>query len=335
MQRREFIRKLMAAGAAAACGEAFIPFAEAADVPSFSFAHITDLHLDVQGTSTWQHREKSVPLFIDTLRQLGRLPQLKFVIFGGDQVHAGPHDRDSLFVFQEWSKQLAVPFYILLGNMEVSPVPAQSRLSKADYLNAWKGRGVAPGRTSWTADPARNVRIIGFDVTVEGKPYGEAGAERLRWLNEQLRAARGKKLVIVATHQLLQPTTPRDAMPEWSLWMTRDHAAVREMLEKHPNVRLVLSGHHHATRTETVNGITYAASPAVVTYPCAFRLVSVRPEGIAIRSIGLDEKAIVNKARELLLADPYARLYDPERPENVLAYSIGLAEQDRESFLPF
>lgn len=334
MHRREFIKKLAIAGAAVASpqlGEQFIPFAEAAAIPKFSFAHITDLHLDVKGTSNWQHREKSVPLFIDTLRQLGRLPQLKFVIFGGDQIHAGPNDRDSLYVFHEWSKQLAVPYYVLLGNMEVSPVAGASRLRKNDYLTVWRGRGLGPGRTSWTVDPADGVRIIGFDVTVEGKPYGEAGPERLAWLVNQLKASKKKKLVIVATHQLLLPTTPRDVMPEWSLWMVRNHAAVRDVLDRFPNVRLVLSGHHHVTRVETVNAVTYAAGPATVTYPCAFRLFTVGPEGISIRSIGIDEQAIVNKAKELLLADPYARLYDPDKPENVLAYSIGLTEQDREA----
>ncbi|MDH4163527.1 MAG: metallophosphoesterase [Nitrospirota bacterium] len=337
MNRREFIRNLTIAGAAAATpllGDRFIPFAEAADIPTFSFAHITDLHLDVKGVSNWQHREKSVPLFIDTLRQLGRLPQLKFVIFGGDQIHAGPHDRESLYVFNEWSKQLAVPYYILLGNMEVSPVAGVSTLTTEDYLSAWRGRGVAPGRTSWTADPVSTVRVIGFDVTVEGRPYGEAGPERLAWLRKQLRAAKKKKLVILATHQLLLPTTPRDTMPEWSLWMVRNHAVVRELLEQHPNVRLVVSGHHHATKVDTVNGVTYAADPSTVTYPCAFRLFSVTPQGIAIRSVGLDERAAVSKARELLLADPYARLYDPQQPENVLSYSIGLTEQDRESLIP-
>jgi len=28
------------------------------------------------------------------------------------------------------------------------------------------------------------------------------------------------------------------------------------------------------------------------------------------------------------------RLYDPDHPENVLAYSVGLTEQDRESTIP-
>jgi len=47
MKRREFIKTLALSGAAvigpSLLGELFIPFVEAADIPKFSFAHITDL----------------------------------------------------------------------------------------------------------------------------------------------------------------------------------------------------------------------------------------------------------------------------------------------------
>ncbi|MDA8099769.1 MAG: metallophosphoesterase [Nitrospiraceae bacterium] len=335
MQRRTFLKNLLTAGAAAAAapliGETFIPFAEAAGIPKFSFAHITDLHLDVKGTSTWQYREKSVPLFIDTLRQIGRLQKLSFVLFGGDQVHAGPNDRESLFVFQEWAKQLDVTHYILLGNMEVSPIPGKSKFGRSEYLFALRGRGLEPGQASWTADPVKGVRVIGFDVTVDGKPYGEASPLGLKWLAETLDDAKDKKLVIVATHQLLLPTCPRDSTPEWSLFMVKNHAVVRELLEQYPNVRLVLSGHHHVSKVETVKQITYVSDPAIVTYPCAFRLFEVASEGIHLKNIGLGDRSLVNRARDLLVADPYAKLYDPSNPQNVLAYSVGLTEQDREA----
>ena len=312
-------------------GDLFIPFASAADIPKFSFAHITDLHLDVKGTSTWQHREKSVPLFIDALRQIGRLPKLKFVIFGGDQIHAGARDRDSLSVFHAWTKHLDMPYYILLGNAEVSPVAGASKLSKADYLLEWRGRGVAPGRSSWSVEPVKGVRIIGFDVTVDGKPYGYATSDSLKWLANELEASKKSRLVIIVTHQLLLPTHKGDSGPEGALWMVKNHTAVRYIIDKYPNVRLVISGHHHASKVEMVNNITYVADPAIVTYPCAFRVFTVSSDGIHLRNVGLDEKIIIAKARELLAADPYARLYDPANPQNILAYSLGLTEQDRET----
>ena len=335
MDRRTFLKSVAAAGAAlagmGAAGELFIPFADALEVPKFNFAHITDLHLDVKGESTWQYREKSVPLFIDALRQLGRLPKLKFVVFGGDQIHYGPNDKESLDVFQKWTAHLNMPLYILLGNTEVSPVSGVSKLGREEYLKAWSGRGLRPGHSSWAFDPERNVRVIGFDVTVDGKPYGEASLQELKWLENELKAGKAKKLIIVITHQLLMPTTSRDKTSEWSLWMVKNRVRVREVLEQFPNVRLVISGHHHTSKVETVGKITYVSDPAIVTYPCSFRLYSVNREGIHLRNIGLDDKTTVNRAMELLVSDPYARMYDPQEPQKVAAYSVGLAEQDREA----
>ncbi len=337
MERREFLKRIAAAGVGfagtCASGELFLPFTHAAEIRSFSFAHIADLHLDVRGESTWQYREKSVALFIEALRQVGRLPKLNFIVFGGDQIQPGPNARESLTVFQTWLEQISVPSYILLGNAEVSPPPG-SKPGRDDYLRTWSGRGPRPGRSSWAFDPAPGVRFIGFDATVDGRPYGEAAPAGLRWLERELSANRDKRLIIIALHHLLLPTTPQDLTPVWALWMVKNHAAVRGLLDRFPNVRLVISGHHHASHVETVGRITYVADPAIVTYPCAFRVFTIGREGIHLQNIGLDDKTLVSRARELLIADPFAGMYDAENPQNVLSYTVGLREQDREAVIP-
>jgi 3',5'-cyclic AMP phosphodiesterase CpdA len=326
-----FLKGVSAMAGVAAAADVFVPFAEAVEVPRFSFAHITDLHLDVKGESTWQYREKSIPLFIETLQQLVHLPKLNFVVFGGDQIHYGPNDKESLSVFQQWTAHLNMPYYILLGNTEVSPINDVSKLKKEDYIGAWTGRGLRPGHTSWAFDPVRDVRVIGFDVTVEGKPYGEAAPAELKWLKGDLKANKSKKLIIIFTHQLIMPTSPRDLSPEWSFWMVKNHARVRELIAKYPNVRLVVSGHHHASRIETVDRVTYVSDPAIVTYPCSFRAFSVTRDGIHLKNIGLDDEATVNRAKELLESDPYARMYDAASPQNASEFSRGLTEKDRET----
>lgn len=335
MKRRTFLKGAAAVGAAlsslSSVGELFIPLAEAADIPKFSFAHLSDLHLDVKGDATWQYREKSVPLFIDALRQLQRLPKLNFVVFGGDQIHYGPNDKESLDVFQKWVAHLNMPYYILLGNTEVSPVSGQSKLGRDDYLKAWNGKGLKPGQSSWSFDPVKNVRVIGFDVTADGKPYGELEPGRLKWLEAELKDGVNKKLVIVFTHQLVMPTGPRDTTPEWSLWMVKNHERLRNVLERHENVRLVISGHHHVSRVVTAGRVTYVSDPAVVTYPCAFRHYSVGSNGITVKNIGLEDKTLVSKAKELLESDPYAKMYDSANPRKVSEFSAGLTAADRET----
>jgi 3',5'-cyclic AMP phosphodiesterase CpdA len=335
MNRRKFLKSVAAAGVSlsglTAMGEMFIPFAEAVEMPKFNFAHITDLHLDIHGESNWQYREKSVPLFIDALRQLGRLPKLNFVVFGGDQIHYGPNDKESLDVFQRWTAHLNMPLYILLGNTEVSPVSGVSKLGRNDYLKAWSDNGLRPGHSSWAFDPVSGVRVIGFDVTVDGKPHGEASHDELKWLEKELKENQSKKLIIVFTHQLLMPTTEKDKTRSWSFWMVKNSTHVREVLEAYPNVRLVISGHHHVSKVETAGRITYVSDPAIVTYPCSFRSYSVSREGIHLKNIGLDDRVAVNHALELLVSDPYAKMYSPAAPQNVAAYSLGLTENDRET----
>jgi 3',5'-cyclic AMP phosphodiesterase CpdA len=331
MNRRTFIKGTAAVGAALAVEDLFIPFAEAVAVPKFNFLHITDLHLDVRGDNSWQYRSQSVPLFIDALRQLSYLPKLNFIVFGGDQVHYGPNDKESLDVFQRWVSHLDMPYYILLGNTEVSPIRGVSKLGRDEYLKAWSGKGLNPGSSSWAFDPVHNVRVIGFDVTVVGQPHGEATPDGLKWLENELKENQKKKLVVVFTHQLLMPTTPKDESSDWSFWMVKNHAKVRSVLERYPNVRLVVSGHHHVSRVITAGKITYVADPAVVSYPCSFRSYTVTREGIHLKNIGLDDKAMVDKALELLVTDPLAKMYDSADPKKAADYSAGLTPKDRES----
>jgi len=334
MNRRKFLKEIAAAGVTLAAGELFVPFAEAIGVPRFNFAHITDLHLDVGGESTWQYREKSVPLFIDALRQIVRLPKLNFVVFGGDQIHYGARDKESLSVFQEWTSQhLSMPYYILLGNTEVSPVTGVSKLGREEYLKAWSGNGLRPGNSSWAFNPVPGVRAIGFDVTVDGKPHGLASVAGLKWLENELDENRQKKLIMVFTHQLLMPTTAKDNGPEWGVWMVRNCDKVRSILERYPNVRLVVSGHHHASKVTTAGRITYVSDPAIVTYPCSFRSFSVTTDGIHLKNIALEDNAIVNRALELLVSDPYAKIYDAAEPQKVADYSKGLTAEDRETMI--
>jgi len=106
---------------------------------------------------------------------------------------------------------------------------------------------------------------------------------------------------------------------------------VRELIESYPNVRLVVSGHHHASKVETVGKVTYVADPAVVTYPCSFRAFSITRDGIHLKNVYLDDTATVNRAKELLESDPLARIYDPASPQSISAFTAGLTEADRET----
>jgi len=123
----------------------------------------------------------------------------------------------------------------------------------------------------------------------------------------------------------------KDKGDAWSVWMVKNHEAVRNLIEQYPNVRLVVSGHHHASKVTTIGRVTYVSDPAIVTYPCSFRSFSVSKTGIAIKNITIEDAEAVKKARELLVSDPYAKMYDSTNPQRAADYSSGLTPQDRET----
>jgi len=77
--------------------------------------------------------------------------------------------------------------------------------------------------------------------------------------------------------------------------------------------------------------ITYVSDPAIVTYPCSFRSFSVTAEGIHLKNIALEDEAMVNRALELLVSDPYAKMYNASDPQKAAEYSMGLTQEDRET----
>jgi 3',5'-cyclic AMP phosphodiesterase CpdA len=123
------------------------------------------------------------------------------------------------------------------------------------------------------------VRVIGFDVTVDGKPHGEARIDELKWLEKELMENRSKKLIIVFTHQLLMPTTTKDTTQAWSFWMVKNSTRVRDVLKAYPNVRLVISGHHHVSKVETAGRITYVSDPPSSPIPARSGLIPSAAKG--------------------------------------------------------
>jgi 3',5'-cyclic AMP phosphodiesterase CpdA len=93
------------------------------------------------------------------------------------------------------------------------------------------------------------------------------------WIGRDLERSRGKP-VVVALHEPICPLTFLDAR------------RLRELLDRYPNVFLVLQGHLHVDLEFHRNGTTYLVAPALgKTSAPAMKLVNVYPEGLVVRTI--------------------------------------------------
>ena len=91
-----------------------------------------------------------------------------------------------------------------------------------------------------------------------GNPWTDANVPpaELEWLKATLDAAKGP--AVVFCHQLLDPAAARPGH------LVKNHAAVREVLEKSGKVRNVITGHQHCGAQSVLNGISHYSLEAQV-----------------------------------------------------------------------
>ena len=99
---------------------------------------------------------------------------------------------------------------------------------------------------------------------------GRIDAEQFAWLTRTLEATPAERPLLVVSHiPILTVTVFEDAPTDDFAckipggWMHYDSKAVRHLLERHPNVRLCLSGHTHRIDRVDWRGITYVCCGAV------------------------------------------------------------------------
>ncbi len=84
------------------------------------------------------------------------------------------------------------------------------------------------------------LRVILFDLTVDGESYGAFTPERRAWLEGAVAVAPAKPCIVVQ-HQLVHPTDEESMHRHY----VRESGAYRRWLAGRPEVRLIVTGHRH------------------------------------------------------------------------------------------
>ncbi len=115
------------------------------------------------------------------------------------------------------------------------------------------------GRTDWLA-PVTDVgqwRVVMLDSSVAGQVYGQLAEDQLVLLEEALRTA-GERHVLLAVHH--------HPLPISSHWMDQIglHNAdqLLSIIQRYSNVRAVLCGHVHQTFDQQWQGVRWLATPS-------------------------------------------------------------------------
>lgn len=280
----------------------------------FKFAVISDPHMSVAGPKSPEDGVKmfksSVDLLKSTIDDINKQGDIDFVVVLGDLTKdAEPWNVDR---FKEVMTELRMPYYVVLGNHDVSPVDTHASqrdpgVTRSTMIWTFQGHGYDGPNPHWSLDPVTGVHLVGLDSTMTGDWGGRLTQEGLEFLDKDL-YANSDKLNIVILHHQLQPYTPAEETGEneFDKFVLYNADEVRAVLNKYPQVAMTLSGHRHlSTRYKMDNDIAYFTCPSTMTWPMRYVVFNVNKDGISYATNNVPcDQSVWNKAKQFAMASP-------------------------------
>ncbi|WP_069811938.1 metallophosphoesterase [Streptomyces sp. TP-A0874] len=197
-------------------------------------AQISDLHLD--GGERAARRATRV---MDYLRALPR--EVDALLVTGDIADHGAEGE-----YEEATRILKAPFPVLTcpGNHDARPA----------YRKALLGTAPEPGPIN-QAHHIGGTAVLMCDSTIPGRDEGRLDAETLAWIETTLTELPQDAPALLAFHQ--PPVRMHHPLPDSC--MLEETGPLADLLQAHPEVVAVLTGHAH-----TAAGSTFAGRPLIV-----------------------------------------------------------------------
>ena len=235
---------------------------------SLKFVQLSDVHFSTLGhNTTFKLTGDSPKLFDDAISQINEMQNISFVMFTGDLIDKSFEKQ--LRAFMEHVKNLNQKWYYAYGNHDTCV---------GGYLTPELFRSIVKeGNPDFTFDenyysfePQKGYKVIVLDSIIRDRitSNGEISEKQLNWLDNELKASQDKTVLIFTHVPLIEPfSSPNHRL--------NNSNAVREVIESYKNPIGVFQGHYHASKIRQIGNVLYVNSPALVSYPDAFRVVTV------------------------------------------------------------
>lgn len=231
---------------------------------TLDFIHMSDTHITQRADTSYKALSSSSALLSDAINQINDIKGLDFVLFTGDLVDSATVQNFDLY-------------YSILSNLKY---PSLNAFGNHDFYGMSKDKVLEIVKrhnpnytfndTYYAITPKTDYRLIFLDSTgnFETTSNGELSPEQLQFLDEELSQNQDKIVVISLHHPPVEP------------FISKEHSLVNadnfnNILLKYNNPIVVLSGHYHAAKIRQIGNIIYVSTPAMVTYPMAFRHIKI------------------------------------------------------------
>lgn len=239
-----------------------------AGVNSLKFAQVSDVHFLENGSNTtYKMTGESPRLLDDAVSQINEYNDIDFVMFTGDLIDKS--FEKELRAMLPHLQKLNAPWYFTFGNHDRCVGGYLTTLVYLDMV-----RNANPNfkfkKAYYSFEPKKNYKVIVLDniITDEITSNGYIDEVQLKWLKKELDSAKKDTVLIFMHVPVIEPF----ASPNHRL---RNATALKQLIESYDNPIGVFQGHYHAAKITQHDNVLYVSSPALVSYPNAFRIVKV------------------------------------------------------------
>lgn len=235
-------------------------------------------------------------LKLDTASKTINKEDVDFTVVLGDLVDVGIQD---ILPVKQRLGNLKSPVYNILGNHDYVDLKDGSKLYKefgmpSPYYIIEKDKWIfillntnelsdyatKPGSTLHQEWEKMNHQLVAEKRTNAQSWNGGIGSKQMQWMEKQLqRAIRKSKEVIIVTHHPLFPENGFEAL---------NNREILSVIEKYPNVRAVLSGHHHEGNFGTYKGIPMVTLEGMIetAFKNSYGIIDLYPDKLVINGFG-------------------------------------------------
>lgn len=212
-------------------------------------AHLTDLHVRPRGLAAMRVAETNMLTERALRRIAGFEPKPDALVISGDLTNNGLISEYACLA-EMLTRLIDIPVYVIPGNHD-------------DRANLRATLAHLPGVISdaefvqFTVDNLP-VRLVMLDTHIPGKTDGELCPSRLAWLDATLAAEPTKPTIVVMHHPSFAC-----GINHMDKIILREPEAFNAIIARHPQVHLILTGHHHRQITTRIAQATAIIGPGV------------------------------------------------------------------------
>lgn len=235
---------------------------------NLKFVQLSDVHYYTgSNNTTYKMIGESPKLLDDAIEQINTTPDVSFVMFTGDLIDK-PFEKE-LSAFLPHTQKLNAPWYFAFGNHDTMMGGYLTPSVYMQLINKYN-KNYKFEKSYYSFIPQKGFKVIVLDTIIRDRltPNGRLGDEQLKWLDNELKNSK-KDIVLIFMH-----------VPVVEPYVSPDHRLIdadkmENILAKYKNPIGIFQGHYHGAKITQKGNILYVSCPALVSYPNAFRIVTV------------------------------------------------------------